>query len=173
MKKNTIRLLVLAVLLIGLLAAVLCGCGDKADEQQIANPMHEATEQELLDQTGLSFAIPAEASDVTYAYFDTEPQKLAQAEYIMNGVTYTVRAQASAEAEDISGYYLDWDHTESTTVGTCDAELRYNDDGKGYVTWFDVAPGINYSFATEAGGDGAAIPALAAEVCPPVQGDAG
>ena len=175
--KKTIAVLLSQVMLLSLAA-----CGTKAAEPipepegpeeriTVANPVHEATAETVLDQLGITMNVPEECADTAaYSIIDGEPA-MAQVVFTSDGVKYCYRMKSAAQAEDISGMYFNWSATEETTVDYCPATLSYNENAEGVITWFDVVPGMAYSLSVSSGATADGLKTMALTLFAPLQGD--
>lgn len=159
-----------------LLSCALGGCGKKesASSAGIANPMVETDEAGLMEQLGLRFGTAADAEDVKYFVINNS---LGEMQFTLDGVELCARIQPAAEFTDISGMNYDVDTQTDVAVGGCAGKLMtyaVTDTNVQALLWFDVVPGIMYSLSAQ-GKDLSAIdlPAIAAQVYSPMQGNAG
>ena len=181
---------ILAFLLVSVMTASVCACGTTANTDQtstdtesssdqeagMANPVHESDEKGVTEETGIDLPTPEGAENVSYSYIDMEDgQPIAQMDFVYNGTSYYLRAQATSETElfaaendpdasvedimsstensalDISGLYYEWDATALTLVGNCDAVYKSHQGSDGNASvliWLDTAPGIVYNLST-------------------------
>ncbi len=175
MKKNMLIIFACAVLF------SLAGCGQSVDSQtqaEVPNPVTEVTQQQLLEKTGISFAVPEGVENVIYSYIDTGDGQPATAQmcFSLDGIDYTARAVSSDvpgdTLPDISGLYYDWEQSDTAQVGYNSAQLFLNEGEQGYVTWYDYAPGLLYCVSMGSGASADALTAIAVQCCPPLQGEA-
>lgn len=141
------------------------------------NPWTEASAEELVQTTGISFDLPEGAENIVYSYMYDGNEPLAQAVFTYEGLTYCARMKSAVEFEDISGLYYNWIAQDDCTIGSCPGKaFRYIGD-EGYVDsclWYDVVPGMMYSVSTAAPDlDGFDIIAIADMLYVPLQGDVG
>ncbi len=171
--------LVAFILAIAAVAAIMTGCGktEPAVNQPVvssSNPIQSMTQEEMMEQTGLNIAAPAEATDVMYSVIDGD-SKIAQVDLKLNGQSGTIRACTEdipeGELKDISGLNFEWSNNADVTVGYNDAKAYWNEDGIGYVTWYDLVPGILYSVSMGGGANEQSLAAFAEAVYVPMQGD--
>lgn len=135
---------IMAILLaLGCLFAFTAGAG------AVVNPVSEVTEQELLDQLGISFAIPEDATDVVFSIIGGS---LAQVVFTLDGDVYTCRMEATDELSEITGMYFDWAKTEEIVLdNAAEAVLRLNDGEQGEVIWYNVVYGMTAAVIMEEG----------------------
>ena len=176
MKK--ILALVMAVLMILSLAA----CGSKeavkqeADENgeminaNIVNPVREATEKSILEETGIDLVAPKGAKDVRYSTINAN-STIAQMKFSLDGKEYNYRAMSASEYSDISGMYYEWTETEPTNLGGLIAEVSYIPGEQGIITWYDVVPGLLYSLSVDSGASADLLKKVAGQVFVPAQGE--
>ena len=76
----------------------MCSCGKKSSEE-VVNPVHECTYDELVKKTGIDILIPNGAEEGVYAYIDGKNAEdvIAQATFKFDGDTYCYRAQSTAK----------------------------------------------------------------------------
>lgn len=136
MKTLFTAMLVLALIL----SPVLAGNNVSRAAAGLPNPVHEATEQEATEKTGVvGIFLPEGATEARYSYIDMpEGKPLFQVDFMWEGVPCAYRAQAAAQLDDISGIYDDWDHAIKLLIGNSSAQVRYNPGAAGVALWFDV-----------------------------------
>ena len=177
-------------------AVALCtGCGDTAednkaaveneisneaaaagdnDDVSIPNPMKETDADGTMQTLGVRFGVPDGAENVRYYIIDDE---MAQMSFVLDSTEFTARIKPSAEFEDISGMYYDWNAVDdSWKVGYCDAKamsyISETEDDAMVLLWYDVTPGLMYSISAVSGDlDGLDLSVYADQVYIPVQGD--
>lgn len=144
---------------------------ESTDMVAIANPVRKVEFDELVELTGITLNVPADASNVVYTVISGE-NPVAQATFSLDEKEYCFRACATAEFEatNISGLFYEWESVEEIEVSYC--------AGKAYVvkdicviSWIDIAPGINYNITLEEGAEKENVLALANELFIAVQGD--
>ena len=163
------------------LMLALAGCGQKTAEEaqgaELENPVTEVSGQELLTKTGISFCLPEGAENAAYSYIDDGEQVIAQLRFTLDGADCAARAVSTGipgdVLPDISGLYYEWQHSGTGEVGYNSAQLHWNEGEAGHAAWYDYAPGILYSLSMDSGAGRDALLAIAAESCPPMQGEAG
>lgn len=164
-------------MLFGLLLFSLAGCASQeTQEEQIANPVHEVSQAEQYSSAGVSLAVPAEATDVTYSVIDltNDDHPLAQADFTLDGQEYCFRAQVAdqmdmsdaSEAVDISGLYYEWDSTASCQIGKCDATIYLSDEGAGYIAWIDSEKGLIFNVSMTQNAQADTLEQMAAMLAP-------
>ncbi len=175
MKKKLIAL-VSAVCLIMMLSA--CGKQNVPQPDEpvdggaaVVNPMHESSQEAILQELGLSFQIPAGAENVAFWTIGSNPV-LAQMDFTFDGDKYTYRISTDSGNEDISGMYYEWEQTEETTVGGLTAEVKWIDWNQGVISWYDAAPGIQYSLSQDTNATFNSLEIMANALYIPVQGEA-
>lgn len=160
------------VLILAMTLAFATGCAKEPEQgEEVVNPIHDSTQDEVFDATGIRLEAPDGAESVQYRYYNGELM-LAEVEFIIDDITYSYRAQLT-DATDIktrvngtvatdeeleesmkdgsnmglslSGYYYDWDACSQTKVGDRPALYAHVNDGPAVVTWLDVVPGVMYT----------------------------
>lgn len=136
------KLLVLALAACCVLALAACTDRDpQPDSNQIPNPVHECTAEELTEKTGITLNVPITAVDVAYSYIDGD-SPLAQVSFVYQGQTYTYRGQKTQTVQDISGMYYEWTKTTNDSEDvpyTC----YFTDEGQGMALWH--TDGVSYT----------------------------
>ena len=136
------KLLVLALAACCVLALAACTDRDpQPDSNQIPNPVHESTAEEVAEKTGITLNVPITAVDVTYSYIDGD-SPLAQVSFVYQGQTYTYRGQKTQTVKDISGMYYEWTKTTNDSEDvpyTC----YFTDEGQGMALWH--TDGVSYT----------------------------
>lgn len=139
----------------------------------LANPYEEVSEEEMTARIGFYLGIPENATNLSYVVINGA--NIGQVTFDLDGYTYTARVKATADYEDISGYYYDWTSQEDINVSWCEGKYcRYEgEDIKIAVcTWCDIVPGVSYSLSVEGNNlDGVDIVNVANQVFVPMQGD--
>ena len=152
--KSKKRLLV-SLILVSLTALLFSGCSPAAEKKadsktELPNPMVEqASLAAIKDAIGFTFStLPTGITDVKYY---TIADNLAQADFTLNGVNYTVR-KADATIDNVSGVYTEFKNSQTKTSPSGATVLyQYNDDGMGLATWTQGA--FVYSVYCETGFD--------------------
>lgn len=145
---------------------------ESADQNvTVVNPVREVTPEEMVESTGISLKVPDDAMDVIY-YVIAGESPIAQAVFTVNEKEYCLRACATAEFEpvDISGLYYDWEVVEDVEVGYCAGKV-YLTGETGYISWLDIAPGINYNLTMKEGATKEGLVEMANSLFVEVQGD--
>lgn len=118
------------------------GNGEGAeDNNQIPNPIHECTAEELTEKTGITLNVPVTAVDAAYSYIDGDTP-LAQVSFVYQGQEYTYRGQKTQTVQDISGMNYQWTKTTNDSEDvpyTC----YFTDGGQGIALWH--TDGVSYS----------------------------
>ena len=176
MKRILIAFIVLAAMLLS-----ACGAAAPAPTEAPAvgmpNPIHETDEKGLAEATGISLPAPEGASDVSWSYIELNGEPpIAQMNFTLGVKKAYLRAQATGKTEasqlpDISGLYYEWNTTAEDQVAHCKAYVNTNGEA-GYVTWLDVAPGVQYCLGMTEGASVLELVKLANHVFVPLQGDA-
>lgn len=118
----------------------------------IVNPMREVDENEIAGDTGITVKAPDGSTDVGYFMYDMPGEAaLSEMGFTLNGTTYTLRFQATAELIDISGMYFDFTFEEAVQISGHDGELLYNEGAEGICLWYDADAGVTYSMSVETG----------------------
>lgn len=161
------------------LMMLLCACGKQEVPQPdepadggtaVVNPMHESSQEAILQELGLSFQIPAGAENVAFWTIGSDPV-LAQMNFTFDGDEYTYRVSTNSGNEDISGMYYEWEQTEETSVGGLTAEVKWIDWNQGVISWYDVVPGIQYSLSQDTNATFNSLEIMANALFIPVQGE--
>ena len=132
----------------------------------MANPWRDITEEEAIEMIPNLFKIPEGATNVRWSVMGeydpqsrTLPGPLVQADYDLEGLSFTERAQVTGDTvSDISGMYYDWTVSDDVTLagwggGNMKGKAyRYlgDDETADLITWYDVEIGISYSLSTSA-----------------------
>ena len=141
----------------------------------LVNPWTDMTAEQLLDASGLSFAVPEGAENVIWRYMKEEG--LAEMQFTWANGSFCARIQPvglkTGEIVNIAGMYYDWMHEESVKVGGCPGTVAVAEDGNGWAElclWHDPVHGLTYSLSVEAADvDGLDLAALAEQVYVPVK----
>lgn len=114
----------------------------------MANPVKDCTPEYLLEAMGVSFNEPAESQEILYSSIS---DSIAQMRFNWKGCNCIARIKSSDKMDDISGCYYDWEKEIQTKIGWCDAVIKYAviQDGNivAVCNWYDVVPGLLYSFS--------------------------
>lgn len=151
------KFLLVTLILVSFTALGFSGCtpaaekpADKPAESktELPNPMVEqASTAAIKEAIGFTFdSLPAGITDVKYF---TISDDVAQADFTLNSVSYTVR-KGDALIDNIAGVYTDFQSGE-TKANTSGAAVLYqtNPDGMGLATWTQGA--FVYSVYCETG----------------------
>lgn len=132
----------IAVLLAVCGILTLAACTDKkAEEEELTNPVHECSAEELTEKTGITLQVPITAVAVTYSYIEGDTP-LAQVTFTYQGKEYTYRGQKTRTVQDISGMYYTWTKTTNDSEDvpyTC----YFTEEGQGIAVWY--ANGTSYT----------------------------
>ena len=132
----------IAVLLAVCGILTLAACTDKkAEEEELTNPVHECSAEELTEKTGITLQVPITAVAVTYSYIEGDTP-LAQVTFTYQGKDYTYRGQKTRTVQDISGMYYTWTKTTNDSEDvpyTC----YFTDEGQGIALWH--TDGVSYT----------------------------
>lgn len=132
----------IAVLLAVCGILTLAACTDKkAKEEDLTNPVHECSAEELTEKTGITLQVPITAVAVTYSYIEGDTP-LAQVTFTYQGKDYTYRGQKTRTVQDISGMYYTWTKTTNDSEDvpyTC----YFTEEGQGIAVWY--ADGTSYT----------------------------
>lgn len=146
-------------------------------DMQIANPWTTSDKEGVLAATGFDMEVPEGATDVIYSYL--EEDKLAQMDYVLDGMTFVYRMQMTDEFTDISGMEYQWDSENDGDVSGREAKYYAYvgsdvEDSVQTVNWYDVVPGVMYSLSAMGSDlDGMDIQYYAENIFVPLQGDVG
>lgn len=133
------KILLVSLILVSLTALLFTGCtpaAEKRDEPktELPNPMVEqASLAAIKDAIGFTFeTLPASITDVKYF---TISDNVAQADFTLNGVSYTVR-KGDVMIDNIAGVYTEFKSGE-TKANLAGVAVIYqtNPDGMGLATW--------------------------------------
>ena len=149
------KIIFVSLILISLTALLFTGCTPAAEKKddsktEIPNPMVEQPSLEAIKEAiGFSFeSLPTGITDVKYF---TIADNLAQADFTLDGVTYTARKTDSG-MENIAGVYTQFSNSQTKTTTAGAAVLFQYDEGKaGLATW--TAGTYGYSVYCEDGFD--------------------
>ncbi len=132
------------------------------ENADMENPWRKCTIYAAMEACPRMFKIPEGAADDSWFIMDSAADEsagigsLVQAEFTMDGMEFTARAQYGVDEEtDISGMYYEWTTTDDVTLanwgdGNMKAKVyRYIGDGEmaDLCTWYDVEIGIAYSLS--------------------------
>lgn len=149
------KLLSFTLILVSLTALLFAGCtpaSEKKDDPktELPNPMVEqASLAAIKDAIGFTFeTLPTGIADVKYF---TISDGVAQADFTLNGVSYTVR-KGAAMIDNVDGVFTDFQSGE-TKANTSGIPVLYqtNPDGMGLATW--TTDKYTYSVYCESGFD--------------------
>jgi hypothetical protein len=159
---------VFALLLISAMIFPLTGCVRNSGSADMVNPVHKSSADEILQTLGITMNLPEDAEDAKYSIIDVnEGEPIAQAQFKLDGLSYTYRIRSSPEMEDISGAYYDWESVKNIEVYYCEGELCYNEGREGVCLWYDAATGLMYSLFTDTGATEETLLALANDLFVP------
>ena len=150
---------------------LLPGCKQK--QVEIRNPVVESSFEEIQEKLGITFGIPKDAENIFYSII---AGNLAQMDFTWqhSDCTARIKASASTELEDISGFYYEWEKEVQLPVGYNSATARWiESDGEtiGICIWQDIVPGLTYSVSMRQNATLENLFILANAVYIPVQGD--
>ena len=145
----------------------------KSSPEKLAlpNPVKKSSEEELMNSLGVTFGRPMGASDI---YYSIVGDKMAQMDFMYDGHQCHARIRPSAEFEDISGFFYDWENEGNVRIGWCDGKVKYSIQGDevcGICLWWDAAPGLMYSVSMRTGATPELLQQLAEEVYVVTQGE--
>ncbi|MCR4622730.1 MAG: hypothetical protein K5663_11685 [Clostridiales bacterium] len=153
--------------------------GEKLDYGSgMEDPWLEMSADELSEASGLHFAVPQGAQDVTCRYLPSE--QLAEMQFSLFEDEFCARIQPAAleygQLMNISDIFLPMENEEEITVGRCYGTIGQSQTGsEDFVElclWYDAVPGIMYSLSVYSNDlDGLDLTAVAEQVYIPVQGD--
>lgn len=162
---------------------------DQEKDQQagMANPVQQMSESDMTQATGIDLPLPKEATDVTYSVINAGDQKIAQADFTLNGKKMYLRAvftqltkivpdandkEFDPSVGDMSGLNYTWDAGGTNLVQNREAIVNVTKKGQGYIAWLDVVPGILYNLCMTEGADMDTLVNTANEIFVPMQGEA-
>jgi hypothetical protein len=147
------------------------GAGQADGGKGVANPIKESSRQEILDELGISFAIPARAENSSYQIIQGE-EATAQAKFTLDGAGVTYRIQPASAFTDISGVNAEWESEAAVSIKYLTGEARFNKGAEGVCLWYDTVPGLMYCVYVETGAAEESLKSIANELFVPMQGDA-
>jgi hypothetical protein len=160
------KILLVTLILVSLTALSFSGCtpaaekpADKPAESktELSNPMVEQTSLDAI-KTAIGFTFETLPTSITDVKYFTISDNLAQADFILNRVSYTVR-KGDALIDNVAGVYTDFQSGETKANSTGAAVLyQSNPDGMGLATWTQGA--FVYSVYCETGFDLAGMEAV-------------
>lgn len=165
MKKTLIALLIAAM--------ILCGSALANEGVSLTNPWTKTNPESIERMLGTPVKLPEEASDVVW--MGIADVKLAEIQFTLDRMEYTLRIQPTEAFEDISGLYYDWENiNQDFTIGGCPGwEARiYDEDLETTIDlclWYDAGKKLMYALSTS-GPDhlnGFDITAVAQQIYPP------
>lgn len=112
----------------------------------LPNPVVESSFTEVVNTLGFTLAAPGAAEDISWSVIDG---KLAQARYSIYDVAFTLRAQASDKAEDISGLYFASGDQTPVQIVWCDGQYQAEADVGARIVWYDATNGVAWSLSCE------------------------
>ncbi|KAF5090594.1 hypothetical protein DSECCO2_16600 [anaerobic digester metagenome] len=133
------KLLLFSLILVSLTVLLFTGCTPAAEKKddsktELPNPMVEQTSSEAIkDAIGFTFeTLPTGINDVKYF---TISDDIAQANFTLDGVSYTVR-KGDVMIDNITGVYTEFQSGE-TKANASGIPVLYqtNPDGMGLATW--------------------------------------
>lgn len=160
MKSKKRRLFTL--ILVALTALLFAGCTPAAEKKddsktEIPNPMVEQASLAAIKDT-IGFTFETLPTGITNVKYYTISDNLAQADFTLNGVNYTVR-KADAGVDNVAGVYTEFKNGQTKTAPSGAVVLyQNNDDGMGLATWTQGA--FVYSVYCESGFDLAGMEAV-------------
>lgn len=188
---------ILGIVMIIAMVFAFAGCAKEEESVEVVNPVHECTQEELVQATGINLEAPNGSDTIQYRYYDGD-NMIAEAEFTFNGVTYVYRAQ-STDATDIktgvdgtvvdadkladaakegnnigillAGDYYEWDECKQMDFQGRDAIYVQVNDGPAVMTWLDVVPGFVYSMSMDKDASEAQLVEMAESCFVPMQGE--
>lgn len=195
--KGTVAAAIAGIMVLG---TVTCFAEDTSRKIGLANPVHEATAEEVLEATGLSLEAPEEATDVTFSFIDgtEDSEAIAQMNFKLDGKTFCYRAQACdltevtadapedaqidtllgnvadalETAKSLTGMYGEYSSFGTTLISDREGITAFNQGKDGFTYWLDAVPGVRYSLSMDKKADQETLEETAALVFVPVQGEA-
>ena len=154
--------------------------------------LHDISEQELIEKTGIDLPAPEGATDVVYSVLSASSEEpVAEMAFTLDGKKAYLRAKNTDlippvmdestdpaefakpdhfEEYNISGLYFEGDGFKSGEISYCTGYASWTKD-MGYVAWIDAAPGVLYNLGMESETDGDVLLALAQKAFSPLQGE--
>ena len=136
------------------------------------------TAEGIVQSIGYNVAVaPAEATDLDYSVLNLNGLLVGESAFRLGDVNCAYRMAATGEIkevfDDISGTGEDYDVYAEGKVEYCPARIYYNEGGAGKIVWFDVVPGLLYSYSMDSCASEEALIVTAAELFTPAQGNVG
>lgn len=128
-----------------LCAAMMVGAGALA----APNPMAESSYSDILANLGFQLLAPGAAQEAEWFIIDG---KLAQVSFSIYEAPYTLRAQAAAQDEDISGMYFSGGEETPVSILWNEGSFHAEAGVGARVKWYDAANGVAYSLGCEDAG---------------------
>lgn len=138
---------------------------ESEQNNMIGNPWRECTEEEAYQYAPNGFSAPAGAVNERWSTCEAAdntmlPGTMVQLDFELDGMEFTAREQAVAEADshDISGMYYEWTATDEGKLANWAGgampftSMRYVGD-EGYadvILWYDIETGYAYSLSVMA-----------------------
>ena len=138
-------------------------------EAAVANPMKEVSAEAILQDMGLDMSALSSYDHARFYIYDSRP-KIAEAQFRFEGRPYRYRMATPAAETDISGMYYSDVQSTSATVSGRNATVRIGNEG-GEISWYDLAPGIQYCLLSSEAVGAETLKALAEKLFVPVQGE--
>ena len=136
----------------------------------MANPMQEASAQSILSDMGLDLSALEGYENAKFFKINGDPV-IAHVSFDKDGESYVYRVATPPAQCDISGMHFEWTTQESVKAGRCDAMAYVSSDGHGYISWYDMAPGILYCVMMDANASVDKLSAMANALFEPAQGE--
>ncbi len=124
---------------------------DASDSTQVANPWRESSDEEISQIMGAGFYEVYESENIRYSI--NENEKIAQMEFVYDGLDFTARFKQADKLEDISGCNYDWTSVDDCELNGLPAqEKRYvgSDETVDVIIWFVEDAGYVFSLSTSA-----------------------
>lgn len=141
-------------------------------EKEALSLLHTA--QEIVEELGYDLTVaPENAVNVIYNAFELNGLAIGETVFELDGTGCSYRMAATGIIEenfaDISGIEDTFSEQSTGSVGWCTARISFDEGGAGKIVWFDVAPGLLYSFYMESGASEAALLEMASLLFDPAQ----
>ena len=153
MKKNSIVAILVLFLLFGCSkpdansSTIMSSSDSVADSTaQIANPWREISLDDIAAATGTVIALPDDAQNVYCQVMDED--NLYEVSFLNQNREVTYRIKKTAQEEDISGLYYDWNHIETVLFHDNEEKKKKctsEEDVIELASWYDTDTGLMHS----------------------------